>query len=571
MRVSRMRRGLVRSVFEAFRTVLAVALLAGVRTPASAGEDAESQYRAALKAVAKKERVFWDEFGKRQADAGEVARKPWRDMAAAMNGHGTEVDLALDHSGFHALYEDYARIERERVVAATALCATLGEESLDRLWRDLLAACDGIDTAERDVEAINDPTGDTWAATDQGPGVRRHGLQIRLDGLIQALARLRSAPAFLATTGWTEASKGDRRRSITRRVAVLDLLAATKAKDGIPLADQAVSEEWSSVRIAALECALQLDPAPRPALLACLRDPVSPVRRALLDAVRVRAPGSPAWIPALVDRLPEAQGLERSKCVATLATLAGRNLGPAPEVWKAWCETQRAAIEAGTFRAEDAGSGSSTVVLPSTTSFFGVTPLSEGIIFALEGGYNLLVPADYDVQRTKAFLDWVLGKRQKDVLTHREVEIREFSKALDALNEGVGFAVLLCDGNGGVKVMGDRKLLRGGTPDVQKAKRFLETHAPSGDRSELANLKTAFSLAGLPVPGLDFRKSLADTVLFVHDGSLRGGPYLDPEAATLAVARWNRFRRVAIHTIRICNAGSDSELLCEMPSGWKPA
>ena len=56
-------------------------------------------------------------------------------------------------------------------------------------------------------------------------------------------------------------------------------------------------------------------------------------------------------------------------------------------------------------------------------------------------------------------------------------------------------------------------------------------------------------------------KSRADTILFVGDGSLRGGPYLDPDAAVLAFARWNRFRRVALHTIRICNAGPSSEHL----------
>jgi hypothetical protein len=146
-------------------------------------------------------------------------------------------------------------------------------------------------------------------------------------------------------------------------------------------------------------------------------------------------------------------------------------------------------------------------------------------------------------------------------VTHRDVQIREFSKALDRLGPDVSFGVLLCSGNGSVKVMGDRTLLRGSAHDIEKAKQFLETHTPSGDRSEYANLRTALALAGLPSGAFDLPKPGADTILFVGDGSLRGGPYLDPDAAVLAVARWNRFRRVAIHTIRICNAGSDSERL----------
>ncbi|MEE8105029.1 MAG: hypothetical protein V3T86_05795 [Planctomycetota bacterium] len=38
-----------------------------------------------------------------------------------MNGRGTRFDRAFDHSSFHAMYEDYAQLERERAVAATVL------------------------------------------------------------------------------------------------------------------------------------------------------------------------------------------------------------------------------------------------------------------------------------------------------------------------------------------------------------------------------------------------------------------------------------------------------------------
>ncbi len=546
------------------RIALVGALIAVAHSPAPADDDARRLYTAALDAVAREEREFWKGFSKRQSTAREVARVPWREMVRSMNGHGEQVDIRFDHSGFHALYDDYARLERERGAAAAALAATIGSASVPDLWAEILATCTAIDGAEAEVEAIDDPTGDTWAATEQGPGIRRHGLQVRLEGLIGALAGVKGVSSFLADTAWNEAAEGDRQRSITRRVAVLDLLAAAKAKEAIAVIDEALRDKWSSVRVAAVECALQLDPAPRPCLLSSLRDESPPVRRALLACVRTRAQADPRWIPALVERLPDTEGLERIECLATLAALAGRHLGPAPEAWRAWCEVQLPAIAGGTFRAESDDAGrSTTVALPSTTSFFGVTPLGEGIVFALDGGDNLLVPADYSVQRTRAFLDWVVGKRgwQKDHTRHREVQLREFSAALERLGPGVGFAVLLCTDNGNVKVMGDRKPLKGGSRDVQQAVRFLENHAPRGYRSEFANLRTALELAGLPVPGFDFPKPVADTILVVCDGSLRGGPYLDPDAATIAFTRWNRFRRVAIHTIRICNAGPDSERL----------
>ena len=261
---------------------LVVALVATCGGSASADDGATSAYRAVLKRLAKRERVFWDRFAKRQAAAREVARTPWREMVRSMGGHGTRFDLEIDHSSFHALYEEYAQLERERVDAATALAKKHGTDSLRVLWRDLLATCKAIDIAESEVESIRNPSGETWAGTEQSPGIRRHGLQIRLDGVISALALLRNTPAFLVTTGWKEAAKADAPRSIARRVAVLDLLATTKAREGTLIAEPALAAQLSSVRVAALECELRLDPAPRPALIALLRDRSPPVRRALL-------------------------------------------------------------------------------------------------------------------------------------------------------------------------------------------------------------------------------------------------------------------------------------------------
>jgi hypothetical protein len=139
--------------------------------------------------------------------------------------------------------------------------------------------------------------------------------------------------------------------------------------------------------------------------------------------------------------------------------------------------------------------------------------------------------------------------------------VREFTGAVERLDATTSFAAVMCTDNADHKALGDDRILRGGPRDAARAAKYLESHAPRGYRSELSNLRTALDLARLPVGATDFRASAADTILMVADGSLRGGPYLDPTAAAAAFARWNRFRRLALHTIRICNAGPDSEEL----------
>jgi hypothetical protein len=539
--------------------LLAAALL--VVVPARAGDDACAEYRTALKQAAASERSFWEIFRERQAEAQLTARAPWKEVTRSMGGKGTCVDVEFDHAGFRSLYDTHAAIERDRVSAARELARKHGAASIGPLWADLLATCHSIDAAESVIVANTNDGGETWAATDQEPGIRRHGLQIRMDGLVEALASVPEAVAFAADEGWKEAGKADAKRSITRRVAVLDLLGIVGGPGGVAVAHEALGSKLSSLRIAAVECCLRCSPDARAPLLGVLQDRAAPVRRALLVGIRERGGDRPRWIPVLVDRLPETRGLERSLCLATLVALTGQRLGHDPAAWKAWCDPQRAAIEAGTFqRAEESGKAETAATTP-TASFYGVPLAADGIVFVLDGTDAMLVPADYDVQRTRAYMDWWSGGQEwrKTDPRHKEVQDSQFARAVESLDAQTTFAVLVRTDQFDFKVLGDRKPLRGATGDVKKAVRFVESIPPGGYRCEILNLRFALDLAGLPAKGLDFPNASADTILFVGDGSLRGGPYMDPEAAALAFGRWNRFRRIALHTIRVCNAGKGSE------------
>ena len=165
-----------------------------------------------------------------------------------------------------------------------------------------------------------------------------------------------------------------------------------------------------------------------------------------------------------------------------------------------------------------------------------------------------------EIQRKKAYWDWVSGKWQKQYPTHRAILLQEFRKTLDSLPGDVSFGCVMVKETGAVKTFrADTRLVRATATQRRRALRFVESHAPRGWRSELANLVTAMEMAGLhPHAVPDCAAPRADTVFMLCDGGVRGGRYMLPEAALAAFERLNRFRRLVVHTIRICNGGKES-------------
>ena len=56
--------------------------------------------------------------------------------------------------------------------------------------------------------------------------------------------------------------------------------------------------------------------------------------------------------------------------------------------------------------------------------------------------------------------------------------------------------------------------------------------------------------------GIDAR---VDTVFLLHSGHVNGGRFLTPELMLGWFARWNRFRRIVVHALRIDNSKEDAE------------
>ena len=59
--------------------------------------------------------------------------------------------------------------------------------------------------------------------------------------------------------------------------------------------------------------------------------------------------------------------------------------------------------------------------VPDQTVFYGVSTTSRGILFLVEGGHNLQIPADPAVARKRAYWDWVLGNPDWRSVASKEV------------------------------------------------------------------------------------------------------------------------------------------------------
>jgi hypothetical protein len=290
------------------------------------------------------------------------------------------------------------------------------------------------------------------------------------------------------------------------------------------------------------------------------------VRRALLAEVRARGRGVAEWVQPLLAAYRGADGQERSDCVAALEAVTGHAFGDDPERWEAWQAEHEAGLDAGRLEVADGAAERATAKpVPQAVTFYGIASPSRSVVFVLEGSENLLMPAEVAVQSTRHHFNWWTGKGgwRKDHVTHEALEKAEFAKALAALPDDATFGVVLP--GTAVKTL---PVQRATTSHRREAGRLLDGHAPGGWRSELDNLVAAMDLAGLrpldvphlPDPG-------ADTVFLVCDGSILAGRYEAPAALLAAFGRLNRFRRLVVHVVHICNAGEYSEKFLQELAG----
>lgn len=537
------------------RTGLALLLLA-----AAAAADSQHDWKDTLKRVEREQKTYWDDYQGRYSAALITLRQPWRDADAAPTMH---TNYVFDFSALRRLYNDYAALEQQKAAADLALADSADPRAFELLLKELFDVAKRTDELDKEIAKARPQQ---WSYYDQRPAIERHALELRRDGLVAALAKCPNAVEGLAVDGLAQAARKDGKRSITRRVAILDALGRcpdSPAGRAALVAQLAAPE--SSLRLVAAEALLRLGGEPPAELRALLRDESPVVRRALLQGIATVGAGTPAWIEPVLASYPDSRGVLREDHVRALAALTKQNFGDAPALWKEWFEDYRKEIGEGRFDREKVEvREAKPQEVPTTCTFYGVKSPGLGVIFVLEATRRLDWPADLEFQLTQYKENWQGRKKtwEKEHPCHHAVLEKEFALATGSLPEDAAFGLVGLYGGLQPEELGTRKLLRPERRDLKAAQKWVEKLPADGWGAAYAGLMAAARLAGMdPADDLDFPAPRADTIFLFAAAAPSGGRYMTPEAALAAFVRANRFRRLVVHAIRFCDEGEPSETL----------
>jgi hypothetical protein len=523
--------------------------------------DALKAYKAELKRLDTAEKKFWRAFQGRFSQALITFRQELELADAKPDEHK---EATYDYTDFRSLYGDFAAIQEAIGQADLALAESGHAKAAGTLLKELFKLIKVADKLEQELAEARPKA--RYYVFDQRMGVQRHGLGVRQPMLIQALAKCPDAAATLVSQGFKKAEKGDGKRSVSCRVAIMDALALTKDDKARALLEPRLKERLSSLRIAAVEALLGFGPEAREVLEPLLQDESAIVQRALIREIRFRCAKDPGWIPPVLQLFRASTGLVRDEALRTLEALTNQRFGYALDAWTDWFEEYRKEIESGEFRSDQVEVQEvERVPLPAAISFYGVRTPSRGVIFVLEGSQHSWMPSDWEYQRTK-FRDLWRGTRtqwQKECPSHQEILLREFDTTLGAFPEEARFGVVALQAIFGWELAGEKRLLKPTTRGAKEARKLIERLPGRGWCSQFQGIRLAAALGGLDPDSAthSFKEPAADTIFLWDSGDPSGGRYMDPDAVIAAFKRFNRFRRLVVHTLRICNEKEPSEAL----------
>jgi HEAT repeat protein len=538
------------------RIVRVVALLL-LTLPAAADEGLKA-WSTELRRLEKAEQKFWQEFQKRFTDAMVVFEKPRVDAAARPNDPGNYV---YDYSELRNLYTDHALIEEAKGKADLALAASGDPKALPELFDALMNVAKRIDDVEATHLGARAQQGGSWF--DQRPGIERHGLALRMDALVRAVAGCPGSVPFLAGDGMKTAAKKDGKRSIVRRVAVVDALGLGPGDEATAALTPVLAAPESSLRIAAVEALLRC--AARAPLEPLLGDRCPPVRRALLQGIATMGAGDPGWIEPVLAAYGPATGTIRDDCVRALEALTNQKFGDAKTAWDEWFEDYKAEIAGGKFK-KDAIEVREAKRAPAflACSFYGIPTPSLGMIFVLEGSRRIFWPADVDALKKAYKETWHRTRRNWEEInaSQHATLLREFDKAAGSFAPDVSFGALVIYASCTAEPLGDGKLVHPEKREIRNVRKDLEKLQGDGWCPQYEGLLAAAALAGMPAGiDADFPDARADTIYLWDSGGPEGGRYMTPESAVAAFKRFNRFRRLVVHAIRIGDEGEPADAL----------
>lgn len=347
-----------------------------------------------------------------------------------------------------------------------------------------------------------------WLATDALTLKQPLVLQAVLDAqTIHADARAR--PGLLAVFERVK----DRPRDATLAYGAVRAIGAIADREDRTFLLRVPGHEDARVRLAGAETIARQKPVDinvRGAIVTYLHDESPVVREAALEAV------GQAGIVELTDNVADALEDEhlRTRAVAhaALVEMHRRDLGWDPTDWKRWWKTRK-----------DLPGDRKMEPTSSVARYYGMQVRSDRVLFIIDLSGSMAFPWGAEVDKTR------IG-----------VAKQQLTQAIESLGKHTLFNVIVFSDD--VKAWRKTGETLASTSAKADALAWIDKtfEKPTGGTYMHAALEEAFA-----------RNPQVDTIYLLTDGLATDGEPIVPEAILASVHRWNRFRRVVIHTIAL--------------------
>jgi hypothetical protein len=216
--------------------------------------------------------------------------------------------------------------------------------------------------------------------------------------------------------------------------------------------------------------------------------------------------------PYLVELLHQREGRAASEAIGLLEELTGYRLGPDPRAWRYWMLRHRA--DGTPFRAPPRAEEDNAA---ATVSYHGIPVRGSRVVFVLDssGSMESPLPETPSVTRGQRAVEELVGllpRLPRDArfgVVFFRTDTRRLSSEL-----------VPCDGQ-----------------ELGRAVAWLEDHRFGGGTNLYEGLERAFEVEEV------------EEVFLLSDGEPSAGALQDPDRIAAQVRRWNRWRKVRIHTI----------------------
>lgn len=265
-------------------------------------------------------------------------------------------------------------------------------------------------------------------------------------------------------------------------------------------------------------------------------DPVVRERAAWMFA-QIR---SPEGIEPMIDRLEKEEGRQQRKFAQALEVLTRQQLGSSAPAWRRWYGDNRLQLTTGMV---PLGGGKTTVGVDQAYGSYNSIP-QEGrsIVYVIDASGSMMLSWTKPEFNGHYPLPAAEGEDSR-----LDVCKRELNKALGLLAEGTQFNIITY---GEAYDVFSEKLVEAKPSSIKKAQKWVDSLDPIGSTNIHDALEKAFQFAGHGAIDRYYKPSV-ETIFLLTDGAptLPDGQADSSDRILEAVAKWNPYRSVVIHTV----------------------